>query len=131
MGIFYRQVGDQMDGGYRVRRSFVRWLASWVWRVRLGVALGIGELRRQPDVISALHRALRENEPQYLREWKAKDGVVGDAIDDLVEVMGLLRADKRYIESDRLRTIIGRLARSRVYRHDEVGLTRFETRSWR
>jgi cysteinyl-tRNA synthetase len=37
----------------------------------------------------------------------------GDTIDDLIEVMEWLRSEKQFDKADRLRTIIGRLARLR------------------
>ena len=39
------------------------------------------------------------------------EGGIGDAVDDIHDVMNWLREDKLFRQSDRLRTIAGRLAR--------------------
>ena len=53
-------------------------------------------MSRQPDVISALHGALRENTPLYLSDWRATMEEVGGAVDDLYDVMEWLRESKDY-----------------------------------
>ncbi|MDO5643638.1 MAG: hypothetical protein Q4G26_14790 [Paracoccus sp. (in: a-proteobacteria)] len=112
MGLFYRQIGEHGNGGYRVKRSFIRWVARPIWRFRLRQALMIAQMSRQPEVIRSLHSALRENSPKYLYEWRKTMWEVGDAVDDLDDVMEWLREDKHYKQADRIRTIMARLARS-------------------
>ena len=82
----------------------------YYWRLKQ--ALKIAEMRKQPNVIIALHEALREGTPMYLKDWRATNKEVGDAVDDLYDLMEWLRENKNYDESDRLRTIMARLARS-------------------
>lgn len=110
MSLFYEQVGEQGDGGYRRRRSFSRWLASFVWRFRLNQALKITDMRRQPTVYAAMWDAISYRSPQYLKDWKETNRMVGDAVDDLYDLMEWLREGKHYAEADRLRTIISRIA---------------------
>ena len=112
MGIFYRQIGNCGAGGYRVRRSFKWFIMRPIWNWRLRQAIKIADMARQPDVIKALHRALREHEPMYLETWRETNHEVGDAVDDLYDLMEWLREDKAYPQSDRLRAIIGRLSRA-------------------
>ena len=64
--IFYRQIGNHGAGGYRVRRSFKGFIMRPIWSWRLRQAIKIADMARQPDVIKALHKALREYEPMYL-----------------------------------------------------------------
>ena len=52
------------------------------------------------------------------------------AVDDLHQVMEWLREGKHYAESDRLRTIIGRLARA-VPKSDEPNLIRTIARGYK
>jgi len=82
-----------------------------IWRFRLSQALKIAEMRGQPDVISALHKALREASPFYLNDWKSTMDEIGGIVDDMVAVMEWLRKNKHYEEADRVRTLAGRLAR--------------------
>lgn len=59
---------------------------------------------------------------------------IGMAVDDLSQVIDMLRADKRYLEADRLRTIAGRLARARRRNDREEnspGLVLTQARGWR
>ena len=109
-GLLWRQIGDHRKGGYRVRRSLRRWLASIIWRWRLKQSLKIADMGSQPAVISALHSALRENHPKYLADWRQMMHDVGCAVDDLEGLMQWLREDGLYPQSDRLRTIMARLA---------------------
>ena len=85
-------------------------ITTAIWRFRLRQALKIADMRRQPKVIKALHAALREQSPQYLDDWRETMREVGDAVDDLSDLMELLRAGKHYAEADRLRAIMSRLA---------------------
>ena len=85
-------------------------ITAAIWRFRLRQALKIADMRRQPKVIKALHAALREQSPQYLDDWRKTMREVGDAVDDLSDLMELLREGKHYAEADRLRTIMSRLA---------------------
>ena len=86
-----------------------------IYNWRLAQALKIADMRREPKVIKALHKALREHEPLYLKNWQDSQNEVGDAVDDLLHVMEWLREGEHYDEADRIRTIAGRLARSRKY----------------
>lgn len=110
--IFYREAGIRGSGGYYVKRSFWKFLTRVIWEFRLSQALQIANSKGQPQVIGKLHDALREHEPQYLRDWRNSMVSVGNGVDDLVDVMEWLREGKHYAEADRLRTIIGQLARS-------------------
>lgn len=110
--IVWRQVGDQHKSGYRVRRSFTKWLTSFVWQLRLNQAIKLQEMRGQPRIIKALHAALREKEPMYLDDWQKTNIEVGNAVEDLHDLTEWLREEKDYAKADRLRTIMGRLARS-------------------
>ena len=49
----------------------------------------------------------------YLLRLQEADNHAGSAVDDLIELMEDIRASGNYVHSDRLRTIIGNLARSR------------------
>jgi hypothetical protein len=56
----------------------------------------------------------------------------GDTIDDLIEVMEWLRSEKQFDKADRLRTIIGRLARLRPdVAESESGSNRDKARGWK
>lgn len=50
--------------------------------------------------------------PQFVTEWKASMSRVQDAVDDLHDVYEWLRENKHFKEADRIRTIVGRLARA-------------------
>jgi len=59
------------------------------------------------------------------------DKGIGDAIDELYDVIEWLREEKQYKKSDRLRTIVGRLARLRGESLDEPeDLIRSMARKW-
>lgn len=61
--------------------------------------------------------------PVAFRREQNLSAEVGRAIDDLYDLMEWLREDKQYAQSDRLRTIMGRLARARPWQpgdHDEL-----------
>lgn len=53
-----------------------------------------------------------DNKTFYHKKWTGMISDVKPAVDDLIEVMEWLRSEERYEQSDRLRTIVGRLARS-------------------
>ena len=110
--IYHRRVGDIGNGGYLVRRSFKGFIMRPIWNWRFRQAIKIADMARQPDVIKALHKALREHEPMYLETWRETNHKVGDAVDDLYDIMEWLRKDKAYPQADRLRAVIGRLARA-------------------
>lgn len=62
----------------------------------------------------------------------AYDMVLGDAVDDLSDVIERLREEKQYAKSDRLRTIASRLAKARRTNLDEKrrGMLRDAARGW-
>lgn len=102
----------------------MRFLASFVWRWRLRQALKISDMERQPIVIMALHSALREHTPTYLKDWHSTMHEVGGAVDDLHDLMEWMREDGLYEKSDRLRVIMARLAKSipeHKIRYDQSG----------
>lgn len=100
----------------------IRAVRAVVSRWRLRQALKIADC--SPDVIMALHRALRESEPKYLQSWRKMMHDIGNAVDDMNDVMEWLREGGFYEQADRVRTITGRLARivpEHRVRHDENG----------
>ncbi|WP_299129683.1 hypothetical protein [uncultured Amaricoccus sp.] len=62
---------------------------------------------------------------------KGFEGDVGAAIDDIADVMNWLREEKLYAQSDRLRTIAGRLARRLNDPSEDTSLVRVSARGWR
>ena len=49
---------------------------------------------------------------QFVKEWHTSMHRVQSAVDDLHDVFEWLRENKHYKEADRIRTIVGRLARA-------------------
>ena len=88
----------------------INFITRTIWRFRLRQALKVADMRREPQVIKALHTALREHSPSYLDDWRATMSEVGSAVDDLSDLMEWLREGKHYAEADRLRTIMAKLA---------------------
>lgn len=84
-------------------------------------------------------------DPYWRSNWKRSpmsdrldqyDGTIGRAVDEIADVIELLREDGNYALSDRLRTIAGRLARERRWtaaeaRRDKTDLVRVQARGWR
>ncbi len=64
--------------------------------------------------------------PQRIRKMNI---AAGEAIDDVADVIEMLRAQKQYAEADRLRTIAGRLARA--LGNDEEHLIRCIAKGWK
>lgn len=92
-----------------------------------------------PAVRDALEDAAypRIDSPTYqkhnavYRRLDRYDDALGQAVDDLVDVIEWLRAERQYDKADRLRTIAGRLARARRenFREDKR-LYRRQARGW-
>lgn len=53
-----------------------------------------------------------DRRPQFVEEWHQSMKRVQDAVDDLHDVYLWLKEDGHYKQSDRIRTIVGRLARA-------------------
>ena len=67
----------------------------------------------------------------YPQKIKAMNSDMGRAVDDLFDLMEVLRAEKNYEGADRLRTIIGRLARARTAIAEDSDLVRTMAKDWK
>jgi hypothetical protein len=67
----------------------------------------------------------------YPGQIRAYANGIGEAVDDLAEVISALRADRRFVEADRLRTIAGRLARLRPESETDAGTVRHVAKGWK
>ena len=83
-----------------------------------------------PSGAHAMYKLTSYKEPLYVSSWKRMESTVASAVDDLVEVIDWLRDGKHFAESDRVRTIVGRLARSRTEYYGESNLYRGIARDW-
>lgn len=68
--------------------------------------------RKEPDTAKALFSLAGTYHPAFVEEWRSTSVQVLDVVDDLYEVMEWLREDKLFSQSDRVRTLTGRLART-------------------
>ncbi len=65
-----------------------------------------------PDGASQYFDRRGDRRPEFVAEWKASLLRVQESVDDLHDVYEWLRGNKHYKEADRIRTIVGRLARA-------------------
>lgn len=65
-----------------------------------------------------------EMHKEYYKRLAEYDLQIGNAIDDLYDIMNWLRKEERFSGSDRIRTIVGRLARARRKSWLEQGTVR-------
>jgi hypothetical protein len=79
-----------------------------------GMSDAIKELltSKDPTIYAEIYAALRLREPAFLEEWKAQGKAALDIVDDLHDVMEWLRDEKLFAQSDRVRTLLSRLANS-------------------
>lgn len=75
-----------------------------------------------PSGAHAFYKLASYKEPLYVEAWKRMESTVASAVDDLVDVIDWLRESKHYPEGDRVRTIVGRLARARTEQYREEDL---------
>lgn len=85
--------------------------------------------RRDSDAAASLYMATSYHEPLFVKAWKEQEQVVRSAVDDLYDVVEWLREEKHYAQSDRVRTITGRLARHTFKRNNPELLTEV-ARDW-
>ena len=97
----------------------------------------IGGVINEPNPVVAgsnLYRLLGLKEPLWVADWHRTMNKIDNEIDELVSVMEWLREDKLFNQADRLRTLIGRVARAipdyPVFTLDDPKLTRNLARTY-